>query len=213
MLRSAGTLDPHVEEPSRCLIGPQSPTTASESKRLARAALIRHHLQVDPQYPIGKFHADADVTAAKRQANINHIAALPEAARRAIRQLPAGALDRPYREGGWTARQVVHHLADSHLNAYMRMRLALTEDNPIIRPYQEARWAELHDARSEDPELSLTLLTALHARWVSLLTALRPEEFGREAQHPVWGRVDLDWFVQIYSWHGRHHTEHIKLVR
>ncbi len=180
---------------------------------LAPVASLRHHLPMDPRYPIGKFHADATVTAATRQAAIDQMAALPEAARRALEQLPSGAFDRPYRQGGWTARQVVHHLADSHLNAYIRMRLALTEENPTIRLYDEARWAELHDARTEDPELSLTLLTALHARLVSLLTAVGPEQFGREAQHPVWGPMNLDRFVQMYAWHGRHHTEHIKLVR
>ena len=168
---------------------------------------------MDPRYPIGRFTTDPDVAPANRRARIDEIAALPGAVLGAVTQLPPGGLERPYRAGGWTARQVVHHLADSHLNAYVRIRLALTEENPIVRTYEETRWAVLHDAKTADPALSITLLASRHARLVALLTTLAPDQFARSVHHPVWGRVDLDWFLQMYAWHGRHHTGHINLVR
>ena len=129
---------------------------------------------MDPRFPTGRFSFDPAVTTASRRACIDAIGALPAELRAAVDALPASGLDRPYRPGGWTARQVVHHVADSHMNAYVRVRLALTEDNPTVRPYEEARWAELIDARGGDPAVSLALLDALHARWTMLLESLTP---------------------------------------
>jgi hypothetical protein len=168
---------------------------------------------MDPQYPVGKFTPDANVTPEKRRACINEITALPQQLNAALAQLPQGGLDRPYREGGWTARQVVHHLADSHLNAYIRMRLALTEDNPRIKTYHENLWAELPDAQHGDPAPSLAILDGVHKRLTSLLESLQPEQFSRKAEHPDWGPVTVDFLLQMYSWHCRHHVAHIRQVR
>jgi hypothetical protein len=180
---------------------------------LFRATAGAHHDEMDPRYPIGTFTFDPVVTADKRRERIGMIAALPAQLEAAVKALPPGALDVPYRDGGWTARQVVHHLADSHVNSYVRVRLALTEDAPTIKTYEESRWAELHDARSGDPEVSLALLRAVHARLVSLLESLGPEDFERAARHPEWGDITVDWLLQMYSWHGRHHLGHIGIVR
>ena len=124
----------------------------------------------------------------------------------------AGArLDQPYRDGGWTARQVVHHVADSHMNAFIRFRLALTEDKPTIKPYKEAEWAKLEDMRL-DPRVSVQILDGLHQRWHTMLLAMKDDDFAREAIHPDHGPRSLDWFLQLYAWHGRHHIGHIKLT-
>jgi DinB superfamily len=168
---------------------------------------------MDFRYPVGKFEADANVTPDKRKAWIAQIAALPADLNAALAQLPPGGLDRPYREGGWTARQVVHHLADSHLNAYIRVRLALTEDNPRIKTYEEAAWAKLEDARLADPSPSLAILDGVHKRFTILLDSLKPEQFARQASHPEWGAITVDWFVQMYAWHCRHHVAHIRQIR
>jgi hypothetical protein len=167
---------------------------------------------MDPRYPTGKFSFDPAITADKRRAWLGAIQSLPADLRAAIAALPAAKLDTPYRSGGWTARQVVHHIADSHLNAYTRFRLALTEESPTVRPYEESLWAELVDAKSADPELSLTLLDALHARLVMLLDTLTPEQFERPAHHPSNGAISVDWLLQMYAWHGRHHIGHIRLI-
>jgi DinB superfamily len=168
---------------------------------------------MDPRYPVGKFVHDPDVTPEKRQAWIAHIAALPSELNLALAALPPGGLDRPYRDGGWTARQVVHHLADSHLNAHTRMRLALTEDNPRIKTYEESEWAKLEDAQHADPASSLAILDGLHTRWRILLESLKPEHFSRTADHPAWGPITIDWLLQMYAWHCRHHVAHIKQIR
>lgn len=126
--------------------------------------------------------------------------------------LPQARLDRPYREGGWTGRQVVHHLADSHMNAFVRMRLALTEETPTVKPYDEAAWARLADSLTEDPAVSVQILEGLHKRWHTLLQSLSDADFARGARHPDMGAVTLDWFLQLYAWHGRHHLGHLRLT-
>jgi hypothetical protein len=168
---------------------------------------------MDPRYPVGKFSADPDVTPEKRKMWISQIAALPVELNSALAALPPGGLDRPYRENGWTARQVVHHLADSHLNAHTRVRLALTEENPTIKTYEEGAWAKLEDALHADPASSLSILEGLHKRFGILLESLRPEQFARTATHPDWGAINVDWLLQMYSWHCRHHVGHIRQIR
>jgi len=163
------------------------------------------------RYPVGRFRPDADVSAAARTEHIRRIAAVPGRMRDAV--LAVGdRLDQPYRPGGWTARQVVHHVADSHVNAYVRFRWTLTEDAPLIKTYDEAAWAELPDARTLPVEASLILLDALHRRWVALLGAMDDAAFRRRLQHPEQGPVDLDFMLQLYAWHGEHHAAHLRLV-
>ena len=163
---------------------------------------------MDPRYPTGKFAYDPNPTVETRKAAIAAIAALPGELRAA---LPSAQIDRPNREGGWTARQVVHHVADSHMNAFIRFRLALTEDRPTVKPYDEAAWARLADARL-DPQVSVQILDGLHQRWLVMLEAMGETDFAREAVHPEHGPRSLDWFLQLYAWHGRHHIGHLKLT-
>jgi hypothetical protein len=168
----------------------------------------------DPRYPIGRFQFDGDSTGARRQQWIEEIAAAPALLRQAVAGLTPAQLDTPYRENGWTVRQVVHHLPDSHLNAYTRIKLALTEDLPTIKPYEEARWAELPDALSGDIEPSLNLLEYLHQRWLLLLRQLKPTDFDRQFRHPEHGRIfKLAESLALYAWHGRHHVAHITSLR
>ena len=168
----------------------------------------------DLRYPIGKFEPPANVADADRPALIDHIAALPANIRHAVAGLNDARLDTPYRDGGWTVRQVVHHLPDSHLNAYVRCKLALTEDEPTIKPYDEARWAELSDSRIVPIDVSLTLLDMLHERWVALLRSLGPAELRRTMRHPEHGRVmSIEYVMGLYAWHGRHHVAHITALR
>ena len=166
------------------------------------------------RYPIGRFQPPSRCDDDLRRAWIGELTALPRLVSKAIAGLDDRQLDTPYRPGGWTVRQVVHHLPDSHLNSYTRFRLALTEDQPVIRPYYEARWAELPDARDGPPALSLALLEALHARWVALLRTLAPDEWQREFVHPEHGRrIALNETLALYAWHGRHHVAHITGLR
>jgi hypothetical protein len=168
----------------------------------------------DLRYPIGKFAFDGGSTERDREAWIADIAAAPAKLRDAVRGLSAQQLDTTYRPGGWTVRQVVHHVPDSHLNAYVRFKLALTEHAPTIKPYDEARWAELVDSRATPVETSLSLLDALHERWVILLRALGPADYARTFMHPEHGRaVSLEWTLALYAWHGRHHVAHITSLR
>jgi hypothetical protein len=167
----------------------------------------------DPRYPIGPFAYPGTATAAERRSRIDEIAAAPAALRSAVRGLGDAQLDTPYRDGGWTVRQVVHHVPDSHVNAYVRMKLALTEDRPVIKPYEEKRWAELPDGRAGAVEPSLSLLDHLHERWVRLLRALDANDFTRTLHHPEAGTLDLDYLVAMYAWHGRHHVAHITTLR
>ncbi len=166
----------------------------------------------DPRYPIGKY-TYAGSTPELRREWITQIAAAPGELRAAVRGLTPAQLDTAYREGGWTVRQVVHHVADSHMNAYCRFRLALTETTPRIFVYDEKLWAGLADAASAPVELSLDLLDALHRRLSLLLASLAPADFERQLEHPVNGRMPLDRMLGLYAWHGRHHSAHITTLR
>ncbi len=161
------------------------------------------------RYPIGRFELDREVTPEKRKRWIRQIAVLPERLGQALQVVSKEKLDTPYRPGGWTVRQVVHHLADSHVNAYVRFRLALTEDAPAIKTYDQEKWAGLHDAVHAPVEASLQLLQGLHVRWIALLEQLPESAFGRVIEHPEWGRVPLDMQLQLYAWHSKHHVAHI----
>lgn len=165
------------------------------------------------RFPVGQFSRPASSMAGIRAAHINTLKLLPERLRAAAAGLDDHQLDTPYREGGWTVRQVIHHLADSHANCYVRIKLALTEDWPTIKPYDEAAWANLADARWLPVAISLDLLTALHARWVSLLESLTDEDFHRGYVHPEGGRQNLAQVLALYDWHSRHHTAHITGLR
>lgn len=167
----------------------------------------------DLAYPLGPFAMPEAPSEADRARHLAQIEALPAALRKAVAGLDDGQLDTPYRPGGWTLRQVVHHLPDSHLNAYLRFKSALTEETPPIRPYFEERWAELPEARSAPLACSLDLLEALHARWMACARALPPGAFGRAYHHPDMGRVSLDQQMALYAWHGRHHVAHITGLR
>jgi uncharacterized damage-inducible protein DinB len=168
---------------------------------------------MDPRYPIGKFEMPKEVTPPRRQQAIDEIAATPAKLRAAVKGLSDAQLDTAYREGGWTVRQVVHHVPDSHMNAYIRLRLALTEDKPTIRPYEEARWAELADAKTAPLAVSQTLLDSLHDRWDRLWRSLKPEHFVRPIIHPDHGERNVDWLLFHYEWHGKHHAAHISELR
>ena len=170
-------------------------------------------MTTDLRYPVGRFARPASFTQASRSAVIAAIDELPTKLRHATHRLSDAQLDTPYRPGGWTVRQVVHHLADSHLNAYVRTRLALTEENPTIKPYDEAKWAELADARSMPTEPSLSMLDAIHARWVALLKTLTSEHFPRSLMHPENGPMSIDSLLELYGWHGRHHVAHVTSLR
>jgi uncharacterized damage-inducible protein DinB len=167
----------------------------------------------DLQYPIGKFKYDGPLTPAQRQMCINQIEEAPARLRAAVAGLSDEQLDTPYRPGGWTVRQVVHHLPDSHLNSYIRFKLALTEDKPVIKTYEQDRWAELYDVRTAPIEASLILLEGLHRRWVTLLRSLSEKDFARTFQHPELGVVSLDKNLSLYAWHGWHHVAHITSLR
>jgi DinB superfamily len=168
----------------------------------------------DLRYPIGRFQFDGRVDPESRERRIAEIGSAPGYLRAAVAGLGDAQLDTPYREKGWTVRQVVHHVPDSHLNAYTRIKLALTEDEPTIKPYEEARWAELPDVRATPIETSLTLLECLHRRWVLLLRAMQPADFERRFRHPELGRtIGLDEVIAMYAWHGRHHVAHITALR
>lgn len=158
--------------------------------------------------------AVASSTDEMRSAALEHIAALPARMREAVDGLTDAQLDTPYRPGGWTVRQVVHHVPDSHMHAYIRLKLALTEDTPTIKPYDEKTWAELADSRLPI-ENSLGLLDAVHARWVTLFRAMKPADFARTFHHPEYpdGPRTLDWLHQAYAWHSRHHVAHINSLR
>ena len=167
---------------------------------------------MDPRYPIGKFEMPAQVTPQARQAAIDDIASTPAKMRAAVKGLNDAQLDTPYREGGWTVRQVVHHVPDSHMNALIRLKLALTEDNPTIKPYNETLWADLADARMPI-EVSQTLLDSVHARLDRLWRSMKPEDFSRKLVHPDHGQRSVDWLLFLYTWHGKHHAAHITELR
>ena len=164
------------------------------------------------RYPVGRFQHDGAVTPSKRAAWIGEIAALPAHMRAAVTGLAEEQLDTPYRDGGWTVRQVVHHVADSHVNAYVRLKLALTEEAPAIKPYEEKLWADLPDS-ALPVDVSLSLIDALHHRWITLLRSMRDDAFARTWIHPEHGVRDLDFLLQLYAWHSRHHVAHVRSLR
>jgi DinB superfamily len=165
------------------------------------------------RFPIGTFVEDRAVKPEKRASWIRQIADAPASYRAAVAGLTERQLDTPYRPDGWTVRQVLHHVPDSHMNAYCRFKLALTENTPTIKPYDEAAWADVADTAKTPPDVSLTLLDALHRRWVVLLDSMASNDFARALQHPERGTITLDWMLQLYAWHGRHHAAHITELR
>ncbi|MBA3466806.1 MAG: putative metal-dependent hydrolase [Gemmatimonadaceae bacterium] len=168
----------------------------------------------DLKYPVGKFDFDAPIAEADHARLIDEIAATPAALRAAVTGLSRDQLETRYRPGGWTVKQVVHHVPDSHMNAYSRFKLALTEDEPTIKPYDEAKWAELPDSQKVAAEVSLRLVEAIHERWVPLLRTMDSADFRRGFRHPDHGRVlTLQQVLGLYAWHGRHHVAHITTLR
>src|SRR5687768_6693892 len=167
----------------------------------------------DPRYPVGPFVPRDELNPGERRELIDAIAAAPARLRDAVRGLDEAQLDTPYRDGGWTVRQVVHHVPESHMNAFTRFKLALTEDSPTIKTYEEDRWARLGDVERAPIETSLALLDALHERWVILLDVMTAAEFARPLVHPVSGAMTLDRMLQLYAWHGPHHVAHITSLR
>ncbi len=167
----------------------------------------------DPRYPIGKFTYKDSPTPDERVQLIRQIEQAPAKLRAAVSGLSPQQLDTPYRPEGWTVRQVAHHVPDSHLNAYVRFKLALTEDEPMIKPYAEDRWAKLADTEATPVEVSLALLDSLHDRWVRLLRSLQPDDWKRTFRHPELGVVSLEKNLALYAWHGRHHVAHITSLR
>jgi hypothetical protein len=163
----------------------------------------------DLRYPVGKFNFPDTVTPEDREKFVGQIADTPARLKAAIAGLSDQQLDTAYRPGGWTVRQVVHHVPDSHLNSYIRFRWALTEDQPTIKAYHEDLWAELPDARTAPAELSLVLLESLHRRWVALLGSLSEEDWKRSFRHPELGLISLEKNAALYAWHGRHHVAHV----
>jgi hypothetical protein len=168
----------------------------------------------DLRYPIGEFSVSGEIIPARIEGWIAEIAEAPALLRAAVHGLNAEQFDTPYRPEGWTVRQLVHHVPDSHLNAYTRFKLALTEDNPTIKPYEEARWAELPDTASTQVGVSLMLLEALHRRWVVLLKSITDEQWDRTYFHPEQNKaLRLDRMLAMYAWHGKHHVAHINGLR
>lgn len=167
----------------------------------------------DLRFPIGRFSPPASSMPGVRAAHVQTLRLLSGRLRAAVKDLTDHQLDSPYREGGWTVRQVVHHVADSHANSYVRFKLALTEDWPVIKPYDEAAWANLADSRWLPVEISLAMVEALHARWVALLESMSDEDFQRGFEHPELGRQNLAKALALYDWHSRHHTAHILNLR
>jgi len=168
---------------------------------------------MDLRYPIGQFKYEGELSDEQRSRAIREIAEAPGKVRAAVQGLSEEQLNTPYRPEGWTVRQVVHHLPDSHLQAYTRFKLGLTEEEPTVKPYDEVRWANLADTRDTPVDVSLGLLDFLHRRWVILLASLRPQDFARRFLHPELGAMTLDKNLALYAWHGRHHTAHITSLR
>ena len=167
----------------------------------------------DIRYPVGKWIRQPSVDAAACAALIDQVASAPAALATAVKGLSDAQLDTPYRDGGWTPRQIVHHIADSHMNAYVRFKLGVTEDHPTIKPYDEKSWAETIDSRTAPVEVSLNVIAGVHARWVQFLQSLDGVALSRTIQHPERGSMALTDLLQLYAWHGRHHTAHITRLR
>ena len=167
----------------------------------------------DLQYPVGRLERKPVLTDPERPQLIDQIAEAPADLRRAVAGLSKEQIDTPYRPGGWTLRQVVHHLPDSHMNAYVRVKLALTETHPAIKSYNEKLWAELYDVHTSPIEASITLLESLHQRWVILFRSMKSRDFQRTMLHSDHGTITVDFILQLYAWHGRHHVAHITSLR
>jgi uncharacterized damage-inducible protein DinB len=167
----------------------------------------------DLRYPLGEFQSPSTFSTDDRRRSIAIIEETPAKMRAAVRGLNARQLDTPYRPGGWTVRQLVHHVPDSHLNAYIRFKLALTEDVPTIKPYDEQSWAKLEDSKKTPIETSLTLLESLHQRMTVLLKSMKSDDFGRKLNHPERGPMTIDSVLALYAWHGPHHVAHITELR
>lgn len=167
----------------------------------------------DLRYPIGEFQRVETLTDEQRAACVSQIEEMPARLASAVAGLTPAQLDTPYRPGGWTVRQLVHHIADSHMNAMTRFKLALTESEPTIKTYEEQLWAELADTKTPPIESSLTLLENLHKRWVILLRSLTPADWPRKFRHPGWGLATVDFLLAQYAWHSRHHVAHITSLR
>jgi uncharacterized damage-inducible protein DinB len=167
----------------------------------------------DLRYPVGRFQRPRSLEPKQRRAAIDTIAEAPTKLRAAVSGLTDAQLDTPYRPEGWTVRQVVHHVPDSHLNAYTRFKLALTEDTPTIKPYNEAAWATLEDSKTTPVATSLALLDAVHDRWIRILRAMSPSDFSRTLNHPENGIMNLDQMLALYEWHSRHHVAHVTTLR
>lgn len=165
------------------------------------------------RYPVGKYQPVDKLSEQDRQKLLAQVEEAPKKLRAAVAGLSREQLNTPYRDGGWTVQQVVHHLADSHMNAYTRFKLALTEDEPTIKPYNETRWAELNDSKTTPVESSLTLMDVLHERWMNLLRGMSAADFSRKMKHPERGSMTLDDTLGLYAWHGRHHVAHITNLR
>ena len=167
----------------------------------------------DPRYPIGKFEPKENYSTEEVHQHIQRIETLPEKVEQAIRNLSVAQWDTPYREGGWTARQVVHHIADSHMNAYIRFKWTLTENTPLIKAYDEKAWALTPETKA-DPNLSIALLKALHAKWATLMKALSSDDLQKAFTHPDTKKmVPLNRLIAMYAWHGEHHLGHLGLVK
>jgi uncharacterized damage-inducible protein DinB len=167
----------------------------------------------DARYPIGKFQTPAEYNAITRRLHIQQLEEMPGLLRSAVKGLTAEQLNEPYRDGGWSLRQVVHHIADSHLNAYTRFKLAVTEEEPTIKTYNEKAWAGLEDSMKADVEVSLVLIKALHQRLVLFLKSLDEKHFTRSYVHPETGKGSVDRILALYAWHGKHHIAHITQLR
>ena len=167
----------------------------------------------DPRYPIGKFSFDGPLTADQRKQYLNDIEQTPARLRTAVQGLSDEQLNTPYRDGGWTVRQLAHHVPDSHMNAYIRFKLALTEDEPTIRPYMEDRWAELPESKQAPIDVSLALLDSLHQRWTLVLRNIPDADWKRTFRHPEMGLLSLEKTLALYAWHGKHHVAHVTALR
>ena len=167
----------------------------------------------DPRYPIGKFSFEEPLTADQKKQYLNDIEQTPARLRTAVRGLSDEQLNTPYRDGGWTVRQLAHHVPDSHMNAYIRFKLALTEDEPTIRPYMEDRWAELPESKQAPIDVSLALLDSLHQRWTLVLRNIPDADWKRTFRHPEMGLLSLEKTLALYAWHGRHHVAHVTTLR
>ena len=168
---------------------------------------------MDLRYPIGRFEYNGETGPAARREYIGRVESVPARLRAAVEDLTEGQLETPYRPGGWTVRQLVHHVADSHMNSFIRFRLALTEPAPAVKGYDQVSWAELADSRTAPVDVSLTLLESLHRRWVLLLRAMTAEDFGRAYLHSELGPVTLAHALALYAWHGDHHLRHVTALR